>query len=121
MRSLLIPLPRLRPLLANLFPYPPASAHDDTAAARQHIAFPDQRLQVARLAVNCLLAARTRSELLSSGQLRPMPPNSGAAAEALDMRSALKLSDGLEKMLNGWSDSSDSRKKRIYKLWSAAL
>jgi hypothetical protein len=74
----------------------------------------------ARLAVNCLLAARRRAELLSAGRLTALPPRSEAAADKLYLSTPLKLCDGLEKLLNSWQASSDPRKRQIHSLWLVA-
>jgi hypothetical protein len=73
----------------------------------------------ARLAVNCLLAAHERTALLAAGKLTALPPRSQAAADKLYLSTVTKLCDGLEKLLNSWKDSGDSRKKQIYGLWMA--
>jgi hypothetical protein len=74
----------------------------------------------ARLAVNCLLAAHERAELLAAGKLTALPPRSEAAADKLYLSTPTKLCDGLEKLLNAWQGSSDPRKRQIYALWTAA-
>lgn len=74
----------------------------------------------ARLAVNCLLAAHERAELLAAGKLTSISPRSEAAAEKLYLSTPLKLCDGLEKLLNAWQGSSDPRKGQVYSLWAAA-
>jgi hypothetical protein len=74
----------------------------------------------ARLAVNCLLAAHERAELLAAGKLTALPPRSEAAADKLYLSTPTKLCDGLEKLLNAWHGSSDPRKRQIYALWAAA-
>ena len=74
----------------------------------------------ARLAVNCLLAAHQRAELLAAGKLSPLPPRSEAAADQLYLSTPMKLCDGLEKLLNAWQNSSDPRKRQVYGLWLAA-
>jgi hypothetical protein len=74
----------------------------------------------ARLAVNCLLAAHARAELLSAGKLTPLPVRSRVAADKAYLSTTAKLCDGLEKTLNSYKDSDDSRKKRLYGLWRAS-
>jgi hypothetical protein len=74
----------------------------------------------ARLAVNCLLAAHQRAQMLSAGKLTALPPRSQAAADKLYLNSPMKLCDGLEKTLNAWRSSGDPRKRQIYGLWTAA-
>jgi hypothetical protein len=74
----------------------------------------------ARLAVNCLLTAYERSGMLAARKLTPLPPRSQAAADKLYLSTAMKLCDGLEKLLNAWQSPSDARKKQIYSLWAAA-
>jgi hypothetical protein len=74
----------------------------------------------ARLAVNCLLAAHERAELLSAGKLTALPPGSQAAAEQLYLSTPRKLCDGLEKLLSAWQKSSDPRKRQVYGLWTEA-
>jgi hypothetical protein len=74
----------------------------------------------ARLALNCLWAAYERAELLSAGKLTPLPPQSEAAADKLFLSTPMKLCDGLEKLLNAWQGSSDSRKRQVYDFWRAA-
>jgi hypothetical protein len=75
----------------------------------------------ARLAVDCLLAAHVRSQMLAADKLTPLPPRSEAAADKLYLSTAMKLCDGLEKLLNGWQGSSDARKRQIYGLWTMSL
>jgi hypothetical protein len=74
----------------------------------------------ARLAVNCLLAAHERADLLAAGKLTALPPRSQVAADKLYLSAAMKLCDGLEKLLNSWQRSGDARKRQIYGLWTAA-
>jgi hypothetical protein len=74
----------------------------------------------ARLALNCLWAAYERAELLSAGKLTALPPQSETAADKLFLSTPMKLCDGLEKLLNAWQGSSDSRKRQVYGLWCAA-
>jgi hypothetical protein len=74
----------------------------------------------ARLAVNCLLAAHQRAELLSAGKLTALPPRSEAAADKLYLSTPMKLCSGLEKLLDSWQGSGDPRKRRIYGLWLVA-
>ena len=74
----------------------------------------------ARLAVNCLLAAHERAELLAAGKLTALPPRSEAAADKLYLSTPTKLCDGLEKLLNASQGSSDPRKRQVYGLWIAA-
>jgi hypothetical protein len=74
----------------------------------------------ARLAVNCLLAAHARAELLAAGKLPPLPVRSRVAADKAYLSTTAKLCDGLEKTLNSYKDSDDSRKKRLYGLWRAS-
>ena len=73
-----------------------------------------------RLAVNCLLAAHERAELLAAGKLTALPPRSEAAADKLYLSTPTKLCDGLEKLLNTWQGSSDLRKRQVYGLWIVA-
>ena len=74
----------------------------------------------ARLAVNSLLAAHERAELLSAGKLSPLPPRSQAAAEKVYLSTTAKLCGGLEKILDAYPGSSDARKKQVHGLWTAA-
>jgi hypothetical protein len=74
----------------------------------------------ARLAVDCLLAARERAELLSAGKLPALAPRSEAAADKLYLDTPAKLCSGLEKLLNSFQGSNDPRKSRIHGLWLAA-
>jgi hypothetical protein len=74
----------------------------------------------ARLAVNCVLAAHQRSEMLATGKLPALPPWSQVAADKLYLSTATKLCDGLEKVLSSWQSAEDARKREIYALWTAS-
>lgn len=75
----------------------------------------------ARLAVNCLLTARSRSDLLTAGKLTALPPRSETAADQLYLSTAQKLCEGLEKVLDHCQNSSDAGKRQIYGLWTKSL
>ena len=74
----------------------------------------------ARLAVNCLLAAHERAELLSAGKLAPLAPHSEVAADKAYLSTTAKLCSGLAKALNAYQGASDGRKQQVHDLWVAA-
>jgi len=75
----------------------------------------------ARLAVNCLLAAHARLDLMTAGKLAALAPRSEAAADNLYLSTAQKLCEGLEKVLNNSQGASDPRKRQIFQLWTKTL
>ena len=74
----------------------------------------------ARLAVQCIVAARERVMGLAAGTLPRLPARSAAAADRLYLSTTAKLCDGSTKVLDGYSNASDARQRQYHALRRAA-
>jgi hypothetical protein len=74
----------------------------------------------ARLAADCVAAARQRRELIKTGKIKPLPQAREAAADRCYVDTATKLCDGLEAVLQKYENAGDPRKRQVYKLWTSA-
>ena len=71
----------------------------------------------AKLAVDYIGTIKNRRKLLKQGELKPLPETSQAAADKSYIDAAQKLSTGLEKVLESYSQSIEPNRKRIYQIW----
>jgi hypothetical protein len=71
----------------------------------------------AALAFEAYSALRRRRALLARGTLKPLPEPSGAAADECYANTVTKLAEGLKKTVESYADSSDSHRKRVYRIW----
>jgi hypothetical protein len=71
----------------------------------------------AQLALDAMEAAHARRALLASDQLTELPERSRAAANQLYLDSAMKLFDGLEKVIAGYQSSDSPERRKIYDAW----
>ncbi len=70
----------------------------------------------ARLALDYISTVCERRKLQSDGKLPQLPEHSQAAADKCYVDTAIKLCDGLENVIQSYSESDDPEKKRIYEL-----
>jgi hypothetical protein len=72
----------------------------------------------ARLALDSLAAAHTRLSRLNEGRLKPLASAvSQAAADESYLDTARKLTEGLSRVLAGYDQASDPRKRQLARLW----
>lgn len=74
----------------------------------------------ARLVFEFADAILSRQRLQGAGKLDPLPEASQAAVDKLYTDTAAKLYEGLVKTLDGYADSTDPHKAKVYELWTAA-
>ncbi|UCD30517.1 MAG: hypothetical protein JSV03_08630 [Planctomycetota bacterium] len=72
-----------------------------------------------RLAADYVSTIHTRRGQLAEGKLKPLPVPSQSAADKIYMDTAIKLCDGIEKVINGYAGSDDPHRQRIHRLWSS--
>lgn len=72
------------------------------------------------LVIECTGAMQERKNLLERGLLDPLPEASQAAADKLYTDTAARLYEGLVKTLDGYANSTDPHKAKVYELWTAA-
>jgi hypothetical protein len=70
----------------------------------------------ARLALDYISTVYERRKLQSDGKLPQLPEPSQTAADKCYVDTAIKLCDGLENVIQSYSESDDPEKKRIYQL-----
>jgi len=70
------------------------------------------------LALEYIATIDERQKLLSEGKIRKLEEASQTAADKCYVDTAIKLYDGLEKVIKSYNESDDPRKKQIYKLWA---
>jgi len=71
----------------------------------------------AALAVECIRTVHARRLLLAEGKIQTLAEPSRSAADKSYTDSAIRLCDGLEKVLKSYAQSHDPRKQRIYQIW----
>jgi len=71
----------------------------------------------ARLALDCIAAIAERRKLLAEGKLQSLPDSSQQAADKSYAVAAIKLCDGLDRLLKSYGSNDDPRRKRIHQLW----
>jgi len=71
----------------------------------------------ARLAGDYVTALLTRLRLEADGRLPPLPGASRAAADKSYFLTAARLCEGLERVLDSYKSSGDSRRKQVYEIW----
>ena len=74
-----------------------------------------------RLIIAHLEAMRTRLEWEKTGRLPALPPASAFAADKSYLDAAERLTDGLQRVLQGYEKSDDPQKKRMGAMWDEAL
>lgn len=72
----------------------------------------------AKLALEFIAVTGERLKLLTEGKLQRLPEPSQTAADKSYMDTAVKLCDGLEKVLQAGANSDDPHKKRVYQIWT---
>jgi hypothetical protein len=78
--------------------------------------YPAAHAQLA-LAASSVIGARR--QLLAEGKLKTLPGPSQAAADQSYVDTAIKLSDGLEAVVNRYQDSDQPFLRKIHQLWAA--
>jgi len=71
----------------------------------------------ARLAIQCVATMRERLRLQQEDKLPKLAETSQTAADRSYIDTAAKLCAGLEKMINGYANATDPRKKRVHQIW----
>ena len=71
----------------------------------------------ARLAIESVAVLQTRQALLSQGKLKRLPEPSQSAADKSYIETAVRLCDGLVKVLASYADSKDPRRRRVGEIW----
>ncbi len=69
-----------------------------------------------KLALESIEVAETRLALRDGGKLWPLPEASQAAASKLYVQTAVRLCDGLQTVLDGYANSDDPHRARVFKL-----
>lgn len=72
----------------------------------------------ARLALDELATIQERGRLQADGRLAPLPPASQAAADKSYVDTLVKLSGGLEKVLESYRDADDPHRKQVHAIWT---
>ncbi len=72
----------------------------------------------ASLALEYISTINERQKLLSEGKIQKLEETSQTAADKCYVDTAIKLYDGLEKVIKSYSESDDPQKKQIYELWT---
>jgi hypothetical protein len=75
----------------------------------------------AQLILDCARAAIARQERLKNGTIRQLPEASEKAADQCYVDTVSKVCAGLEWHLKGFESSSDSKEKKLYRLWCRSL
>jgi hypothetical protein len=70
-----------------------------------------------KLAIDFIATLHARRRLLAENRIRLLPELSQKAADKFYVDTAIRLCEGLEKVLKLYAKSNDSQKKRIYELW----
>ncbi len=70
-----------------------------------------------QLVLKCIATVYVRQQLQSERRLEPLPAASQVAADKSFIDTAVKLCDGLEKVLRSYAISNDSNRKKIHQLW----
>ncbi|MBN1343714.1 MAG: hypothetical protein JXQ73_13585 [Phycisphaerae bacterium] len=71
----------------------------------------------ARLATDYVDALQARWKLCRQRKITPLPGDRQRAADKSYVDTAVKLCDGLDKVLASYADSGDSRRKAVWSLW----
>ncbi len=74
----------------------------------------------ARLAVEAVATLQARHRLLAEGKIQRLPDASQHAADKCYVETAVKLCDGLSKVLGTYAESKDPHKKRVHQCWCAS-
>lgn len=71
----------------------------------------------ARLVLACMAADSERQEMLRSGKIVPLPAASETAADLSYHDAAVRLADGLEKVIQSYRTSQDRKLRQIAMIW----
>lgn len=71
----------------------------------------------ARLAVQCVITAHVRRQMLAVKMLEPLPDPSATAADKAYIGAAFDLYKGLVAVLDGYANSDNAQKQKVYQLW----
>jgi hypothetical protein len=74
----------------------------------------------ARLAIRYLATCQKRMRLLGDGKLNRLPDESQQAADRSYFATAMKLCEGMEKLLEGYAKSPEASHGEMYQLWNAS-
>ena len=69
------------------------------------------------IVVDSIAAIHARQQLEAEGKIKPLPEVSRNAADRCYVETAVKLADGLQRVVNGYEKSGDAQKKRILEIW----
>jgi hypothetical protein len=72
----------------------------------------------ARLALRCIAIIHIRQQLQRDGQIASLPGVSQVAADKSYVDTAVKICDGLEKVLDSYKIANDSNQQKIHRLWT---
>ena len=75
--------------------------------------------QHAKLVVDYVTVIHARAQLLQTGKLPKLPALSQEAADASYVESARKLASGLKKTVEGYKESTETKRHQIYTVWQA--
>ena len=67
--------------------------------------------------MDCIATVHRRRRLLAEGKIEPLPGPAWTAADKAYLDTAIKLSGGLERVLESYRPSSDPDQKRIHRIW----
>ena len=74
----------------------------------------------AGLAVEAVATLQTRQRLLAEGKIQRLPDASQRAADKCYVETAVRLCDGLAKVLETYAESKDPHRKRVHQCWRAS-
>ena len=72
----------------------------------------------AKLALDFIAVVGKRCALLAEGKLQRLPEPSQTAADQSYLDTAIKLCEGLEKVLQTYAEADTPYKKRVFQLWT---
>lgn len=73
----------------------------------------------ARLVVRYVAVSLARFAMLAEGKLKRLPEASQYAADKSYVLTAVRLGEGLDRVLQGYQKAEDAQNKRIYQMWEA--
>jgi hypothetical protein len=75
----------------------------------------------AKLVVDCITAIHARKKLEDEGAIKPLPEPSQSAADKSYVDTAVKLAQGLQKVLTDYENSGDAHQKQVLQLWQECV
>ena len=70
-----------------------------------------------QLALDCIATAHRRQHLLQSGQIKPLPGPTAAAADKSYLETAQKLCTGLDASMKSGETATAATPRKIYAIW----